>query len=122
MLPCPRPDFSTELTRRHKWATGGWPPMARQCLNCLQTRAEVQSQEDARAMRPCPVERLQAGWAGRQGFTTTSHAWEGKGPQGRCIHCQQTRDEASRPEPEIELIPGRWANVMRALEALSSAR
>lgn len=96
--------------------------MSRACLNCLQTRAEVQSQEDARAMRPCPVERLQAGWAGRQGFTTTSHAWEGKGTSARCLHCHQTRDEASRPEPEPDLIPGRWANVMRELQALSSAR
>ncbi len=91
--------------------------MSRQCLNCLQTRAEVQSQEDARTMRPCPVERPQAGWAGRQGFTTTSHAWEGKGPTGRCIHCHQTRDEASRPPVEIELIPGRWSSVTRYLSS-----
>jgi hypothetical protein len=82
----------------------------------------VQSQEDARAMRPCPVERLQAGWAGRQGFTTTSHAWEGKGASARCLHCLQTRDEASRPAPEPELIPGRWGNVMAALSAQSSGR
>lgn len=43
MQPCPRPDFSTELTRRHKWATGGWPPMSRACLNCGQTRAQAES-------------------------------------------------------------------------------
>lgn len=91
--------------------------MARACLNCGQTRAEVQKKEDARAMRPCPVVRLQAGWAGRKGFTTTSHAWSGKGAQARCSHCEQTRDEASRPPVEIELIPGRWANVMRALSS-----
>jgi hypothetical protein len=99
--------------------------MARQCLNCLQTRAEVQRQEDARSMRPCPVERLQAGWAGRQGFTTTSHAWEGKGAQGRCIHCHQTRDEASRPEesaktaqePWRAIVGGPWACVTRRLSS-----
>ena len=73
-------------------------------------------------MHPCPVERPQAGWAGRQGFTTTAHAWP-KGARGSalvCLHCGQTPTQASSNEhamvsPEALREPGRWENVTSAL-------
>jgi hypothetical protein len=58
-----------------------------------------------RPMQPRPIERLQSGWFGRQVFTTRDHGWP-KGPAAlvRCIHCDQTRTEASSPEHAM-LIP-----------------
>lgn len=54
VAPCPKPDFSTVLTRRHKWATGGWPPMSRACLNCGQTRAQVAASATLAPDEPSP--------------------------------------------------------------------
>lgn len=70
--------------------------------------------------QPCPVERLQAGWFGRQGFTTTDHGWT----DGVCRHCGQTREQARSSEHaltlgEFEPNPDRWQSVTRHL---SSAR
>lgn len=53
MSPCPAPDFSTILTGRHKWATGGWastgrgmrPILSPTCRNCGQTRQQAASLE-----------------------------------------------------------------------------
>ncbi len=79
-----------------------------------------------RPMQPCPIERLQSGWFGRQGFTTTEHQWP-KGestlaPWRRCIHCGQTRQEASSQEHvlarrEAEPNPERWSSVKRLLSS-----
>ena len=118
------PGFAEWQTLRHKWATGGWPPMSHACLNCGITRAEWESAKTAQAPRrmyPCPVERPQAGWMGRQGFTMTDHAW----PQGargsalRCLHCGQTPTEASSSEhaPTYTPNPDRWQSVTRLLSS-----
>jgi len=68
-------------------------------------------------IHPCPVERLQSGWFGRQGFTTTSHSWIGS-PMV-CAHCGQTPAEASSSEhaPTYTPNPDRWQSVTRLLSS-----